>query len=44
MGKPLFVRDWSLYRRFVLWEYNRVLDEEEGFAETYYRRLRSKLK
>jgi predicted nucleotidyltransferase/uncharacterized protein YutE (UPF0331/DUF86 family) len=43
-GKPLFVRDWSLYRRFVLWEYNRVLDEEEGFAETYYRRLRSKLK
>jgi len=43
-GKPLFVRDWSLYRRFVLWEYIRVLDEEEGFAETYYRRLRSKLK
>jgi len=43
-GKPLFVRDWSLYRRFVLWEYIRVLDEEEGFTETYYRRLRSKLK
>jgi hypothetical protein len=43
-GKPLFVRDWSLYGRFVLWEYIRVLDEEEGFTETYYRRLRSKLK
>jgi predicted nucleotidyltransferase/uncharacterized protein YutE (UPF0331/DUF86 family) len=43
-GKPVFVRDWSLYRRFVLWEYIRVLDEEEGFTEIYYRRLRSKLK
>jgi predicted nucleotidyltransferase/uncharacterized protein YutE (UPF0331/DUF86 family) len=43
-GKPLFVRDWNVYRRFVLWEYIRVLDEEEGFTETYYRRLRSKLK
>jgi predicted nucleotidyltransferase len=43
-GKPLFVRDWSLYRRFVLWKYIRVLDEEEGFTQTYFKRLRNKLK
>jgi hypothetical protein len=42
-GKPLFVRDWNVYRRFVLWEYIRVLDEEEGFTQTYFKRLRSKL-
>lgn len=37
------VWDWNVYRRFVLWEYIRVLDEEEGFTQTYFKRLRSKL-
>jgi hypothetical protein len=33
-----------MYRRIVLWEYIRVLDEEDGFMQTYFKRLSNKLK
>jgi predicted nucleotidyltransferase len=43
-GKTLYVKDWNMYRRIVLWEYIRVLDEEDGFMQTYFKRLSNKLK
>jgi predicted nucleotidyltransferase len=43
-GKTLYVKDWNMYRRIVLWEYIRVLDEENGFMQTYFKRLSNKLK
>ena len=42
-GIPLYVRDYESYRRWVVHEYIRVLDEEEGFLETYYRRIKRKI-
>jgi hypothetical protein len=37
------MRDYESYRRWVVHEYIRVLDEEEGFLETYYRRIKRKI-
>jgi uncharacterized protein YutE (UPF0331/DUF86 family) len=42
-GIPLYVRDYESYRRWVVHEYIRILDEEEGFLETYYRRIKRKI-
>jgi len=43
-GIPLYVKNQETYRRIILREYIRILDEEEGLKETYYKTLKRKLK
>jgi len=38
------VKNKETYRRITLREYIRILDEEEGLKETYYKTLKRKLK
>ncbi len=42
-GKLLYIRDENLYRRWVRWNYIRILDEED-LMDTYYRRMCAKLR
>jgi predicted nucleotidyltransferase len=43
-GIPLYVKNKETYRRMIMREYIRILDEEEGLKETYYKTLKRKLK
>jgi hypothetical protein len=38
------VKNQETYRRMIMREYIRILDEEEGLKETYYKTLKRKLK
>jgi len=41
---PLYVKNQEIYRRITLRVYIRILDEEEGLKETYYKALKRKTK